>query len=117
VPRQADAEEPKNLITISLALKHAGDVVGCLGDGINDAPSLHAADVGISVDSAVDAAKDAADIARSSAILTGLHDTIQLAKGSALDIPSGNRQQQCMARPRSLRHRPTTRTNFSLGRP
>src|SRR5205085_11517830 len=47
---------------IILALKHRGHVVGFLGDGINDTPSLHAADVGISVSSAVDVAKDAADI-------------------------------------------------------
>jgi P-type Mg2+ transporter len=47
---------------IILALKRRGHVVGYLGDGINDAPSLHNADVGISVDSAVDVAKDAADI-------------------------------------------------------
>jgi Mg2+-importing ATPase len=47
---------------IILALKHRGHVVGYMGDGINDAPSLHAADVGISVSSAVDVAKDAADI-------------------------------------------------------
>jgi Mg2+-importing ATPase len=44
------------------ALKHRNHVVGFLGDGINDAPSLHAADVGISVASAVDVARDAADI-------------------------------------------------------
>ena len=44
------------------ALKHRGHVVGYMGDGINDAPSLHAADVGISVASAVDVARDAADI-------------------------------------------------------
>ena len=37
-------------------------MVGYLGDGINDAPSLHTADVGMSVDGAVDVAKDAADI-------------------------------------------------------
>ncbi|HWB49095.1 MAG TPA: magnesium-translocating P-type ATPase [Stellaceae bacterium] len=47
---------------IILALKRRGHVVGFLGDGINDAPSLHSADVGISVDGAVDVAKDAADI-------------------------------------------------------
>jgi Mg2+-importing ATPase len=47
---------------IILALKRRGHVVGFLGDGINDAPSLHTSDVGISVDSAVDVAKDAADI-------------------------------------------------------
>ena len=44
------------------ALKRRGHVVGYMGDGINDAPSLHAADVGISVASAVDVARDAADI-------------------------------------------------------
>lgn len=47
---------------IILALKHRGHVVGYMGDGINDAPSLHTADVGISVATAVDVAKDAADI-------------------------------------------------------
>ncbi len=47
---------------ILLALKRRGHVVGYLGDGINDAPSLHASDVGISVASAVDVARDAADI-------------------------------------------------------
>ncbi|MBX9878827.1 MAG: magnesium-translocating P-type ATPase [Candidatus Obscuribacterales bacterium] len=45
-----------------LALKRRGHVVGFLGDGINDSPSLHAADVGISVANAVDVAKDAAEI-------------------------------------------------------
>jgi Mg2+-importing ATPase len=44
------------------ALRRRGHVVGHLGDGINDAPALHAADVGISVDSAVDVAREAADI-------------------------------------------------------
>jgi Mg2+-importing ATPase len=44
------------------ALRASGEVVGYLGDGINDAPALHAADVGISVDTAVDVAKDAAAI-------------------------------------------------------
>jgi P-type Mg2+ transporter len=44
------------------ALRRHGHVVGFLGDGINDAPALKAADVGISVDSATDVAKEAADI-------------------------------------------------------
>jgi Mg2+-importing ATPase len=53
---------PSQKNRIIIALKRSGHVVGFLGDGINDAPSLHTADVGISVDSAVDVAKDAADI-------------------------------------------------------
>ena len=44
------------------ALRQAGHVVGFMGDGINDTPALKAADVGISVDSAVDVAKETADI-------------------------------------------------------
>jgi len=44
------------------ALRKNGQVVGFLGDGINDAPALQAADIGISVDSAVDVAKESADI-------------------------------------------------------
>jgi Mg2+-importing ATPase len=47
---------------ILLALKKRGHVVGFLGDGMNDAPSLHTADVGISVANGADVAKDAAGI-------------------------------------------------------
>jgi len=47
---------------IILALRSRAHVVGYIGDGINDAPSLHSADVGISVANAVDVARDAADI-------------------------------------------------------
>jgi Mg2+-importing ATPase len=54
--------EPNQKEHIVLALRKAGNVVGYIGDGINDASALHAADVGISVESAVDVAKDAADI-------------------------------------------------------
>ncbi len=53
--------DPAQKERIILALKKVGQVVGYMGDGINDAPSLHAADVGISVDNAVDVAKEAAD--------------------------------------------------------
>ncbi|HEY3025612.1 MAG TPA: magnesium-translocating P-type ATPase [Pyrinomonadaceae bacterium] len=61
---------------IILALKHRSHVVGYLGDGINDAPSLHAADVGISVSTAVDVAKDAADIILLERSLNVLHEGI-----------------------------------------
>jgi Mg2+-importing ATPase len=54
--------EPNQKERIILALKKAGNVVGYMGDGVNDATALHAADVGISVESAVDVAKEAADI-------------------------------------------------------
>ncbi len=54
--------EPNQKERIILALRKSGNVVGFMGDGINDASALHAADVSISVDSAVDVAKEAADI-------------------------------------------------------
>ncbi len=54
--------EPNQKELIILALRKAGNVVGYMGDGINDASALHAADVSISVDSAADVAKEAADI-------------------------------------------------------
>jgi Mg2+-importing ATPase len=55
---EVDPNQKDRIIT---ALQKRGHVVGYLGDGINDAPSLHDADVGISVDSAVDVAKEAAE--------------------------------------------------------
>jgi Mg2+-importing ATPase len=55
---EVDPNQKERLI---LALQKAGHVVGYLGDGINDAPALHAADAGISVDGATDVAKEAAD--------------------------------------------------------
>ncbi len=61
---------------IILALKRRSHVVGFLGDGINDAPSLHAADVGISVATAVDVAKDAADLIMLEQSLRVMHNAI-----------------------------------------
>lgn len=58
------------------ALRQAGHVVGYMGDGINDSPSLRASDVGISVDSAVDVAKEAADIVLLEKSLLVLEDGI-----------------------------------------
>ena len=54
--------DPNQKERIILAIKKRGHVVGYMGDGINDAPSLHSADVGISVANAVDVAKEAADL-------------------------------------------------------
>jgi Mg2+-importing ATPase len=54
--------EPNQKERLILALRKAGHVVGYMGDGINDASALHAADVGLSVEAAVDVAKQVADI-------------------------------------------------------
>ena len=53
---------PAQKLRIISAFRRAGHVVGYIGDGINDAPSLHAADVGLSVEGAVDVAKEAASM-------------------------------------------------------
>jgi len=68
--------EPNQKERIIILLKKAGHVVGFMGDGINDAPALHTADVGISVDTAVDVAKEAADIVLLSRDLDVLIDGI-----------------------------------------
>jgi len=54
--------EPSQKERLIRALRQAGHVVGYMGDGINDAPALHAADVSVSVQGAVDVAREAADI-------------------------------------------------------
>ncbi|MGE0311681.1 MAG: magnesium-translocating P-type ATPase [Lautropia sp.] len=54
--------DPQQKERIVRALQHAGHSVGYLGDGINDAPALHAADVGISVEGATDVARESADV-------------------------------------------------------
>jgi Mg2+-importing ATPase len=60
---------------IVLALRSRGHVVGYLGDGVNDAPPLHSADVGITVDSAVDVAREVADMVMLD------HDLVALYEG------------------------------------
>jgi Mg2+-importing ATPase len=68
--------DPNQKERIILALQKMGHVVGYMGDGINDAPALHAADVGISVDQAVDVAKEAADFVLMEHDLGVLHEGI-----------------------------------------
>jgi Mg2+-importing ATPase len=68
--------DPNQKERIILALQKMGHVVGYMGDGVNDAPALHAADVGISVDKAVDVAKEAADFVLLRRDLVVLHQGI-----------------------------------------
>ncbi len=71
---------------IILSLKTQGHTVGYLGDGINDAPSLRSADVGISVDSAVDVAKAAADMIMLREDLNVLHAGVQEGRRTFANI-------------------------------
>ncbi|MGA7596206.1 MAG: magnesium-translocating P-type ATPase [Gallionella sp.] len=71
---------------IILSLKTQGHTVGYLGDGINDAPSLRSADVGISVDSAVDVAKAAADMIMLREDLIVLHAGVQEGRRTFANI-------------------------------
>jgi P-type Mg2+ transporter len=72
--------EPAQKERIINALRKSGNVVGYMGDGINDASALHVADVGISVDTAVDAAKEAADIVLLEKDLNVLIDGVRLGR-------------------------------------
>lgn len=71
---------------IILSLKAQGHAVGYLGDGINDAPSLRSADVGISVDGAVDVAKAAADMIMLRHDLNVLHSGVQEGRRTFVNI-------------------------------
>lgn len=72
--------DPTQKERIILALKKKGNVVGYMGDGINDVPALHAADVSISVDNAVDVAKESADFVLMENSLKVLSHGIQLGR-------------------------------------
>jgi magnesium-translocating P-type ATPase len=69
---------PADKNRVILALRANGHVVGYMGDGINDAPSLRSADVGISVNNAVDVAKESADIVL-------VHKNLQILKDGILE--------------------------------
>jgi Mg2+-importing ATPase len=76
-------EQKNRIIT---ALKNFGRVVGFLGDGINDAPSLYRADIGISVVNGVDVARDAANIILLKKSLSVLHDGIIEGRSSFANV-------------------------------
>ncbi len=75
--------EPNQKERIIVALRRAGHVVGYLGDGINDAPALHAAHVGVSVDTAADVAKEAAQIVLLRHDLAVLIDGVKLGRATS----------------------------------
>ncbi len=77
---------PQQKLRILLALKRLGNVVGFMGDGINDAPALHAADVGISVDGAADVARAAADLILLEHDLSVVHDAVVCGRGTVQNV-------------------------------
>ena len=77
---------PSQKNRIILALKGRGHVVGYLGDGVNDAPPLHSSDVGLSVESAVDVAREAADIILLDHDLRILHDGVKEGRRTYANI-------------------------------
>ncbi len=72
--------DPQQKELIILELKKRNHVVGYMGDGINDVPALHASDIGISVDSAVDVAKESANFVLIEKSLEALNRGIQLGR-------------------------------------
>jgi len=77
---------PEQKNRVILGLKSRGHVVGYIGDGINDAPSLHTADVGISVMNGVDVAKDAAKIILLEKDLAVLNDGVMEGRRAFANI-------------------------------
>ena len=77
---------PQQKHRVLLALKRLGHVVGFLGDGINDAPALHAADVGISVDGAADVARAAADLILLEHDLGVVREAVAAGRGAVRNV-------------------------------
>jgi P-type Mg2+ transporter len=77
---------PQQKHRILLALKRLGNVVGFMGDGINDAPALHAADVGISVDGAADVARAAADLILLEHDLSVVREAVVHGRGTVQNV-------------------------------
>ncbi|MDH2052056.1 magnesium-translocating P-type ATPase [Achromobacter marplatensis] len=77
---------PSQKERVVLACKHLGHTVGYLGDGINDAPALHAADVGMAVDSAADVARDAARVILLRRSLSVVHDGVMEGRRTSMNV-------------------------------
>jgi len=77
---------PQQKHRVLLSLKRLGHVVGFMGDGINDAPALHAADVGISVDGAADVARAAADIILLNQDLGVVREAMTAGRGAVQNV-------------------------------
>jgi len=77
---------PQQKLRVLAALKRSGEVVGFLGDGINDASALHAADIGISVDGAADVAKAAAEVILLDQDLTVLHNGVVEGRRTVINV-------------------------------
>ena len=77
---------PQQKLRVLMALKRTGHVVGFMGDGINDAPALHAADVGISVDGAADVARAAADLILLEHDLSVVLDGVTQGRGTVRNV-------------------------------
>jgi Mg2+-importing ATPase len=77
---------PQQKHRVLLALKRVGHVVGFMGDGINDAPALHAADVGISVDGAADVARAAADLILLEHDLSVVRDAVSAGRATVQNV-------------------------------
>jgi P-type Mg2+ transporter len=77
---------PQQKERVLLAYKRSGRVVGFLGDGINDASAIHAADVGISVDSAADVAKEAAGLILLEHDLSVVHEAVMEGRRTVQNV-------------------------------
>jgi P-type Mg2+ transporter len=77
---------PQQKLRVLLTLKRLGHVVGFMGDGINDAPALHAADVGISVDGAADVARAAADLILLEHDLSVVRDAVVHGRSTVVNV-------------------------------
>ncbi|HUC96213.1 MAG TPA: HAD-IC family P-type ATPase [Candidatus Saccharimonadales bacterium] len=77
---------PEDKINIIRALQEAGHIVGMTGDGVNDAPALHQAEVGIAVAGATDVAKQSASLILTTPGLEGIRKAVNIGRGVSVRI-------------------------------